>query len=151
MAAIKSLWEGEDENEMCPKLSFTHRIYGFLACLILGVLCGILGWISIFNKNYVQFGIFITFSNISALGGTFFLAGPMKQFNKMKDETRWIASLIYVVMLILTLVAAFAIKVAWLVILCCILQYFALVWYGLSYIPYARTVVKNCCKGAVGA
>jgi hypothetical protein len=30
-----------------------------------------------------------------------------------------------------------------------IIQYLAMIWYGLSYIPYARNIVKSCCKTTV--
>lgn len=147
---MDGLWKTDEQNELCPSLTFKQRIIGFFCTLCLGVLFGIIAWVTIIQKKYVEFGIFMTLSNITALGGSLFLAGPVKQVKKMFEETRWIATTVYLLMLIMTLVAAFAIKSPPLVIICCILQYLALIWYGLSYIPYARTVVKNCVKGAVG-
>jgi hypothetical protein len=139
----------EENHEICPSMTFKQRIIGFGVSLGFGFICAILSWIAIFNKNYVQFGIFMTLSNLSAIGGSMFLAGPVKQVKKMFEETRWIATSIYLVMMIMTIVSAVWIKSPPLVIVCCILQYLAMIWYGLSYIPYARTVVKNCAKGMV--
>eukprot|EP00672_Neobodo_designis_P028411 CAMPEP_0174854038 /NCGR_PEP_ID=MMETSP1114-20130205/29786_1 /TAXON_ID=312471 /ORGANISM="Neobodo designis, Strain CCAP 1951/1" /LENGTH=147 /DNA_ID=CAMNT_0016088711 /DNA_START=29 /DNA_END=472 /DNA_ORIENTATION=+ len=147
---MDSVFKSEEQNDLCPSLTFKQRIIAFFCTLCLGVLFGILAWVAIFQKNYVQFGVFFTLSNCTAIGGSMFLAGPLKQLKKMFEETRWIATSIYLLMMIMTLVAAFAIKSPALVIICCLLQYLAMVWYGLSYIPYARTVVKNCVKGMVG-
>jgi uncharacterized membrane protein len=135
--------------DMCPSLSFQQRIIGFFVCLLIGFLMAIFAWFAVFNKNYVQFGIFITLSNCTAISGSLFLAGPQKQAKKMFEETRWIATSVYLFSMIMTLVAAFAIKEGWVVIIFCLIQYCAMIWYGLSYIPYARTMVKNCASAAV--
>ena len=147
---MDQIFKSEEKNELCPSLTFKQRIICFFSTLLLGVIFGILAWVAIFQHNYVQFGIFITLSNVAALGGSMFLAGPMKQAKKMFEETRWIATTVYLMAMVLTLVAAFAIKSPGLVIVCCIFQYLAMVWYGLSYIPYARTAVKNCVRGMMG-
>ena len=102
-----------------------------------------------FDKNWTQFGIFITLANVTTLSGSCFLAGPMTQIKKMFAETRWIATSVYLVAMIMTIVAAVAIKSPPLVIVCCIFQYLAMIWYGLSYIPFARNAVKACVRGAV--
>lgn len=141
---------GEEENhEFCPSLSLKQRVIGFACSLALGGIFAGISWIELFQNDYVAFGILITFSNVCAIGGSMFLAGPVKQVKKMFEETRWIATSVYLLMMIMTLVAAFAIKSPALVIVCCIFQYLAMIWYGLSYIPYARTVIKNCVKGMV--
>ncbi|CDW55859.1 Vesicle transport protein SFT2B [Trichuris trichiura] len=70
------------------------------------------------------------------LFSTCFLMGPMKQLKKMADPNRWISSVIVVIMIVMTLFAAFYVSA--LCLLCVILQYVAMTWYALSYIPYAR-------------
>ena len=138
------------ENESaCPSLSFQQRIMGFIGCLVLGVLCGALSWIAFFNGNLLQFGVFITLSNISTVSGSLFLMGPKKQLKKMFEKTRIIATCVYLGAMLGTLVAAFAIKIAAIVIVFCCIQYLAMIWYGLSYIPFARAAVKNCFKSCV--
>ena len=147
MQAVLGL--GEEPNELCPSLSYTHRMYGFAGCLCLGLLLGILSWISVFQSNWVLFGLLMTASNLCAIGGSFFLAGPMKQVKRMFEETRMIATIVYIVTMVLTVLAAVIVKSGGIVIVCCIIQYAAMVWYGLSYVPYARSLVKNCFKAAV--
>jgi hypothetical protein len=140
---------GEEPNELCPSLSYTNRMYGFGGCLAMGFLLGILSWISALGRNWVLFGLLMTCSNLCAIGGSFFLAGPLKQLKRMFEETRLIATIVYGVTMILTILAAVVVQSGGLVIFCCIVQYGAMVWYGLSYIPYARSLVKNCFKSAV--
>ena len=149
--SVSKVWSGaEDEkNELCPTLTFQQRIYCFIGCLIFGFFLSILSWFAVFERKWTRFGILMTCSNITAIGGSMFLAGPMKQVKKMFEETRFIATGVYIAAMVLTVVAAFVLKNGAVVIVCCIIQYLAMVWYGLSYIPYARTVVKSCIGGAV--
>lgn len=90
------------------------------------------------------FPILFTLGNILALLATMFLWGPCKQVKKMFDETRRIATSIYVISLIVTiLVAVYSGKVL-AVLLCVVIQCLALFWYSISYIPGARGAVKKC-------
>jgi hypothetical protein len=75
---------------------------------------------------------------------TTFLVGPMKQVKYMFDKTRIIATLIYIVCLIGTLWAALTRQSIWLILFLLIMQFCALVWYTISYIPGARNALKNC-------
>ena len=79
---------------------------------------------------------------------TTFLVGPKKQFKNMTDKTRLGTTIVYVLSLVGTLVSAFVLKKAIVVLLFIIVQFLALIWYSLSYIPYARTLVKKCFKSA---
>eukprot|EP00759_Apiculatamorpha_spiralis_P038750 PhF_6_TR37836/c0_g1_i1/m.56318 len=137
----------DERNELCPTLSYTQRAYGFFGCLAVGFFLSILSWIAVFKKEWIMFGVLATISNITALASSCFLAGPWSQIKKMFEETRLIATIIYFIAMILTLVAALALQSGPLTIVACIFQYLAMVWYGLSYIPYARTAVKSIVKG----
>lgn len=139
----------DDKNELCPTLTFQQRIYGFIGCLLLGFMLSILSWISAFKRNWEMFGLFFTMGNIVAMSSSLFFAGPVKQFKRMFEETRWIATSVYVVAMILTVVVAVYLKSAPLVLVMCLIQYLAMIWYGLSYIPYARTLLKTCFKSVV--
>jgi hypothetical protein len=55
----------------------------------------------------------------------------------MTDRTRMLTSIVYVVFMILTLVAALKWKTKIGTVICCLVQYGALTWYTLSYIPFA--------------
>ena len=147
----KILGGGDKEpvNELCPSLTFKERIYGFAICMACGVFIGILSWMAIFHRKWTRYGVLMTISNIVAIGASMFLAGPHRQMKSMMEETRFIATCVYGVAMVCTLIAAFAVKSPALVIICSFIQYCAMIWYGLSYIPFARNIVKGCLKGAV--
>nr|GEW30375.1 senescence-specific cysteine protease SAG39-like [Tanacetum cinerariifolium] len=71
--------------------------------------------------NPIKFGIAFTFGNLLSLGSTGFLIGPKRQVNVMLDPVH---------NKLLTLVAI-------------ILEFGALVWYSMSYIPFARAMVSR--------
>ncbi|RYG44148.1 hypothetical protein EON67_12100 [archaeon] len=78
---------------------------------------------------------------------TMFLFGPWRQMKNMFAAKRIIATLVYLITLIATLVVAIVVKSVPLVIVMIIIQFIALVWYTLSYIPYARNLVCNAIGG----
>ena len=105
---------------------------------------------ALFTGDLVLFAVFYTFGNIVALASTGFMWGPKKQCKKMFAKTRIIATTVYLSLIVVTLVVALAplglqdgAKVA-IVIILIILQFLALTWYVLSFIPYARSMVQNC-------
>ena len=65
----------------------------------------------------------------------------------MFAETRRIATAVYLTLIVVTLSVGVWYegggKLA-LVLICVFAQFFALCWYTLSYIPFARTMVLNC-------
>ncbi|KAL5010275.1 hypothetical protein ScPMuIL_012580 [Solemya velum] len=160
MDKLKKTLSGIDDDEEekgivtqisdATTLSWSTRIKGFAICFALGVVLSMLGTALLFAKNgLVIFAVLYTIGNILALASTCFLMGPLNQLKKMFAKTRIIATILVVVMLILTLVAAFAIKNAALAIVFCVLQFLAFTWYSLSYIPFARDAVKKCFAGCI--
>lgn len=136
------------ENEsICPSLPLKERLIGFAACFVLGMILNVLSWASVFVGNYVSFGVMFTLGNISAIAGSLFLAGPTKQAKRMFTESRWITTAVYLVSLVATLLVAFLLHNGILVILCSLVQWMAMWWYFLSYIPGAQ----ECIKGALAA
>lgn len=131
-------------------LSWSTRIKGFLICFILGFVFSIMGSFFLFLKNGLTlFGIFYTLGNITALSSTCFLMGPLNQLKKMFASTRIIATALVLILILLTLFSAFWWKKTGLVILFCILQFIAMTWYSISYIPYARDAVKKCFESCI--
>ncbi len=59
----------------------------------------------------------------------------------MFSKERWIASTAMLVFLFLTLLSAFWLQKKALTILLVVLQFLAMTWYCLSYIPFARDAV----------
>ena len=107
-------------------------------------------FISDISDHPEKFALTYTAGNIVALSSTMFVMGPVKQVKSMGKATRLTATIIYVCSIILSLVMALKVKNVPLVILSIIIQFCALIWYALSYIPYARQMVKRCMGGAMG-
>ncbi|KAK9665276.1 hypothetical protein RND81_14G101900 [Saponaria officinalis] len=133
---------GQDENpdDFC-NLNYTQRLYAFAACLIAGLLLILLSMI-VFVKP-IKFALLFTFGNILAVGSTAFVIGPVEQLKKMFDPVRVYASAVYLGCLFLALICAILIRNKALTILAMICEICALIWYSLSYIPFARSMVSN--------
>lgn len=152
MDKLKKALSGDDGDEEqgimtqvvdASTLSWSTRIRGFVICFVLGFLFSILGsaCFAIPGKGIVLFGIFYTLGNVTALSSTAFLMGPINQCKKMFAATRIFATFAVFGFIGLTLCSAFWWHKGGLVILFCILQFFAMTWYSISYIPYARNAV----------
>ncbi|XP_058097533.1 uncharacterized protein LOC131242719 isoform X2 [Magnolia sinica] len=93
--------------------------------------------------NPIKFGITFTFGNLLALGSTAFLIGPKRQVTMMLDPVRIYATAIYIASMIIALFCALYVHNKLLTLLAIILEFGALVWYALSYIPFARSMVSK--------
>jgi len=160
MDKLKRALGGKDDDEEqgivaqisdASSLSWSTRIKGFLICFIIGVVCSLLGSFFLFipGSGLTLFAIFYSVGNVMALSSTCFLMGPINQVKRMCAETRFIATIIVFVMIALTLCAALWWKIAILAIVFCILQFLAMTWYSISYIPFARDAVKKCFTSCV--
>ena len=75
----------------------------------------------------------------------------MRKAKKMMASTRIIATSVYVAMMTITLLLVFypdeiPLRLLFIVI-AIVLQFAALVWYTLTFIPFAREIVTQmCCK-----
>ncbi|OWM76338.1 vesicle transport protein SFT2B isoform X1 [Punica granatum] len=130
----------DDFNRHCT-LSTKQRFYGFVVCLVAGLTCTLLSMLVFFNP--VKFGITFTFGNMLALGSTAFLIGPKRQVNMMLDPVRIYATALYLASIIVALFCALYVRNKLLTLLAIILEFGGLIWYSLSYIPFARTVVSK--------
>jgi hypothetical protein len=146
---MSSLFQSKDDGCL-PALSYTQRWYGFVGCFCMGALMSILSSFALIKGDITSFAIFYSCGNIIALASTGFVWGPKKQLKKMFHKSRAIATTIYLVLLLATLIVACAdlgmtdSARTGVCIVMIIIQFIALCWYCLSYIPYARTMVKNC-------
>eukprot|EP01006_Ploeotia_vitrea_P042129 TRINITY_DN66606_c5_g5_i1.p1 TRINITY_DN66606_c5_g5~~TRINITY_DN66606_c5_g5_i1.p1 ORF type:complete len:183 (-),score=11.93 TRINITY_DN66606_c5_g5_i1:272-820(-) len=141
-----------DTDNLCPSLTWKQRAIGFGCCIAVSVCINIVSWILLTSGEYVGFAVSYSIGNIVGIVSTLFLSGPVKQIKSMFKETRIIATCLFLGFLVATIVCAIFIPKCCKVlptILCAICQYVALIWYGLSYIPFARTAVKSCFKGVV--
>ncbi|XP_064918784.1 vesicle transport protein SFT2B isoform X2 [Columba livia] len=142
MDKLKRVLSGRDAEEPsglsevidATSLGWGTRVKGFIACFAIGCLCSLLGscllWVP--KKGLTLFAVFYTLGNIASIGSTLFLMGPMKQLKRMFEPTRLIATIVMLW------------RKQGLALLFCILQFFALAWYSISFIPFARDAVKKC-------
>ncbi|KAG8383333.1 hypothetical protein BUALT_Bualt04G0001600 [Buddleja alternifolia] len=118
-----------------------QRMYGFAICLASGISCTLLSMLVFFNP--VKFGITFSFGNLLALGSTGFLIGPKRQVTMMLDPVRIYATAIYIASIIVALFCAVYVRNKLLTLLAIVLEFGALIWYSLSYIPFARSMVSK--------
>ncbi|XP_038705368.1 vesicle transport protein SFT2B isoform X1 [Tripterygium wilfordii] len=130
----------DEFNRECT-LTTKQRFYGFAICFVAGFTCTILSMLVFFNP--VKFGITFTFGNLLSLGSTAFLIGPKRQVNMMLDPVRIYATALYLASIIIALFCALYVHSKLLTLLAIILEFGALVWYSLSYIPFARSMVSK--------
>jgi len=135
-------------------MTYKQRLIGFGSCLGLALLFCHLSMLFLPSLAVIPAGFAVpyTFGNILAVCSTGFLVGPLRQLKMMLNPTRIIASIIYVLALALTLVAAFVLDSKFLVLVAVIVQFCAIIWYCLSYIPFARQIAKtmfNSCTSSV--
>jgi Got1/Sft2-like family len=138
----------DDEESWCTSLTWQERLIGCGACMVLGYL---LSFGSFFRfkdlllGNPLPFVIHTTMGNIIALAGSCFLTGPASQYNRMMHDKRKYATVAYLGSLSSTLLVAFLpvfLGKALLLVLLLLVQYVAITWYCLSYIPYAREAIQ---------
>ncbi|KDP24221.1 hypothetical protein JCGZ_25878 [Jatropha curcas] len=130
----------DDFNRNCT-LSTKQRLYGFVICFVSGLACTLLSMLVFFNP--IKFGIAFTFGNLLSLGSTAFLIGPKRQVTMMLDPVRIYATALYLASIIIALFCALYVHNKLLTLVAIILEFSALVWYSLSYIPFARSMVSK--------
>lgn len=120
-------------------LNRTQRMLGFGVCFGMGMLLSMMS--PYFILRPVKLATSLTLGNVLSIGSMMFLMGPTKQCQSMMDSKRRAATLVYMGSLVLTLLAAFLVKSRLLCLLCIVVQYAALLWYSLSYIPYGQSML----------
>eukprot|EP01127_Copromyxa_protea_P007458 TRINITY_DN17356_c0_g1_i1.p1 TRINITY_DN17356_c0_g1~~TRINITY_DN17356_c0_g1_i1.p1 ORF type:complete len:168 (-),score=26.05 TRINITY_DN17356_c0_g1_i1:28-456(-) len=139
------------ENEsICPNLSLKKRLIGFAVCCVVAMCFTTLSLFMLFKKQYAVFAVCFSLSNVIALASTMFLVGPKKQFKKMLHPSRLVSFCVFVGAMIGTLICAFTIKNTALIIVLCIVQWLAFIWYSLSFVPCAQKCVKSLCQRMLG-
>jgi Got1/Sft2-like family len=142
-------------NDRMPQLSLRERILGCVTCMVCGYLLGFGSFIrmtQMIKGNPVPLVVHITLGNILTLCGTCFLTGPQQQARRMFHESRKVASVMYLGGMGLTLFLLFMPPFptrGFCLVLLLIGQYAAITWYCLSYIPFARDIVKRFCRRVI--
>lgn len=148
--------EMNDILSFLPSLSWQERLGGCLACMILGYILSLGSFFrfrDLLKGDPTRFVIYTTVGNIISLSGSCFLSGPKSQLEKMFHQSRKGATVLYLGSLFITLVVALCFKKedstfhpqirAILLLLLVGIQYVAVFWYCLSYIPFARQMATR--------
>eukprot|EP00056_Hartaetosiga_gracilis_P016066 m.3705 g.3705 ORF g.3705 m.3705 type:complete len:177 (-) comp3711_c0_seq1:740-1270(-) len=128
------------------KLTYKQRLYGFVYCFALGCIFGILGSALVALGKLTAFAVCYSIGTILSLLSSLFLWGPCHQMKNMFKETRWIATIVMLASIVLTIVSAVVWNSVALCLIFAAIQFLAFGWYCLSYIPYGRAMVKNCTQ-----
>jgi len=127
-----------------PALGVKHRLFFCACCFALGQLlqfCSFGAVAGIFLGHPGRFAFLYTFSNITMMAATFFLAGPAAQLRRSSTKGRCKTFMLFLSTMVLTLGMVFAHPFfgrALLILLCVGVQWCALVWYILSFVPYGH-------------
>merc|ERR1719373_134483 len=100
----------------------------------------------VFMGHPGRFACMYTMGNITMMSASFFLSGPRAQCRKITAKDRAKTSFVYLATMALTLVAVFSPPFfgrAPLIMLCVAVQWLALVWYVLSFIPYGHSMGRK--------
>ncbi|POM76536.1 Transmembrane protein [Phytophthora palmivora] len=140
-------------NELGQECGLTkrQRLYGAIGCYLFGSLCGFLSTLMLWGgpKHLKQFAFFYTLGTLCSIGSSLFLIGPMRQLKVMCMPVRRVACCIWIGAMFSTLIIAFGFpKAGPLVLLLVIIQYAAMLWYGASFIPYGRAILRKGCSKA---
>lgn len=143
--------EPEDENlcSLLPSMTWRERLMGCGTCMVAGYVLSFGSFwrlADLVHGNPYPFVLNATAGNLLALMGSCFLSGPHAQARKMWQPHRQVATAAYLGSLLLTLIVAFLSipgpKAFYLLVLM-LIQYVAIGWYTLSYIPFAHDAVKS--------
>ena len=148
----------EQYDAACPALSYQTRFVGFCACFCVGLVLMFLADTKIralISGDPAPFGVYYTFANVVGILGSFFMSGPTQQARKMTEGNRLVSTLVYVCALVATLFFVFYAGIPtqprlWCILVCILVQYLALLWYTLSFVPYAQAYVCGCFKACLG-
>ena len=141
----------EEELTSClpaKLLTRRQRLYGWLGCMVLGGLLSMLSTLFFWGgkKMLASFAITYTLGNICAICSSCFFVGPCTACRMMFKPVRRVAASVYLSCLVATIVVAIMYPVPLILLSIIAVQYSAMVWYGLSYVPFGRTMFCKCFK-----
>eukprot|EP00483_Globobulimina_turgida_P000648 UN00648 len=139
----------DEVRGVCPTLTLKQRWYAFGICFVLGWFICFLSVITVGSivTNPGRFAFLYTTGSLVSISSTCFLWGPCKQCKRMFKLHRILATSMYLGAMILTLYLAFTQASPILILLSILLQFLAMCWYVLSWIPYGRRMATKCVEG----
>ena len=158
MNKAKSLYQTitgvSSNNSLCPDLDLKTRIIGFVISFIVGIFMMISSVSQLFTLalgGQKWFAVWYTLGNCVCLSSSFFLMGPKKQCEYMMKPSRKITTIILFISMITCLIMAFTGISKIIVLIAIIVQFLALLWYVLSYIPGAQSLCSSCIKSQISS
>ena len=116
---------------------------------------GIASFTTLFSTNTASSGYWLTGGNLLCVLSTLFIQSFPKQVKQMMNPIRATCTIVLLVSMIITIVFAAIDAGSVLQWIAFGVQYFAMIWYLLSYIPggqvFCETCVKSCCAGCKAA
>ena len=131
------------------KLTRKQRMYGFFYSMGIGLVVSMAGVIAMGFHHITAFAICYSIGTVLSLAASCFLWGPWYQIKNMFKAKRWVCTIIMLASIALTLVAALVWDNVALCVVFATIQFCAVFWYGLSYIPYARKMATSCFKSCI--
>lgn len=132
-----------ESGQIFKDLTWTQRMQGFLVLLSMALFTTLMSWFALGMSSYWKYSVLSTLGSFLSMLSTIVLMGPSTQLAYMFDEYRFNASVMYIGSLFLAFFVAIIFQSVLLCILCGIIQYMALIWYSLSYVPYGRETLVN--------
>mmetsp|Transcript_13331 Transcript_13331/g.13398 ORF Transcript_13331/g.13398 Transcript_13331/m.13398 type:complete len:179 (+) Transcript_13331:257-793(+) len=148
-------WAEELEEEVCsvcPTMSYQTRVMLFIIFSLIGFFLNmgsLLRIVELLDGNPMPFAVMYTLGNIVSILSTCFLFGPYSQLKEMAEPHRIATTAVFFTTMGVTLFLVFypgkvPARFTFLVI-AIVIQTASLVWWNLSYIPYARKCVCKYC------
>jgi hypothetical protein len=158
---LKSDQDEDFASTCCPSLSIQQRIFGCACCFAAGQLLQFFAFgasAGVLVGHPGRFARCYSMGNMMMIAGSFFLSGPKRQCNKIKEKNRLPTFCAFICAMVLTLTVVYSspfLGRALLILLLVVIQWCAQVWYILSYVPYGHTVGRRvlktlsswCCSG----
>ncbi|CAJ0964108.1 unnamed protein product, partial [Mesorhabditis belari] len=131
-------------------LSWDTRVQCFAGCFILSCVSSLCASALLVIGRFTGFCVLTSVGSLLSLGGTCFLSGPIKQCKSMFAANRWVASLAYIGFILAALISGMVLNNAPLAIIFTVLQYLAMAYYSLTYIPFARRWIDHVLCSCLG-
>ncbi|KAG5477394.1 hypothetical protein CUR178_05097 [Leishmania enriettii] len=132
-----------ESDQFFKDLTWTQRIQGFCVLMSLSLFSTLMSWFALGMGSYWKYSMLSALGSFLSMLSTIILMGPSAQLAYMFDEYRFNATVLYIGSMFLAFFVAVIFKSVFLCLLCGLLQYSALVWYSLSYVPYGRETLLN--------
>ncbi|EFJ42503.1 hypothetical protein VOLCADRAFT_83604 [Volvox carteri f. nagariensis] len=124
-------------------LSWRNRLIGFGCCFGFGCLLTIISIPMLWTVQITKFAILYSVGSVVSVMSTLFLMGPVKQCQRMFEEKRILATIVYIAAIAGTLAVAFTTGNAGLCLIMLVIQLLALIWYCVTWIPGGQAALKS--------